>query len=86
MEKCLAQEAFFAHLRCDCILETIISVDTHVQRACAVAVEKGEKAECVYLDNSIIICSNKHSALGGYRFVISKPDIFMPFEELFCQV
>lgn len=82
MGKSLEPEALFAHLRCDGIIRNhfstlpIATVDTHLQSVCAMAVGKGEKAECVYLNDSIITHSNKHSTLGGYRFVISNPNIF----------
>ena len=36
---------------------------------------RGERAGCVYLNDSIITRSNKHSTLGGYRFVISNPNV-----------
>eukprot|EP00069_Balaena_mysticetus_P006817 bmy_18796T0 len=46
---------------------TIATVDTRLQSVCAMAVGKEKKAKCVYLNDSIITCSNKHSTLGGYR-------------------
>lgn len=35
----------------------------------------GERAACAYLNDGIVTRPNKHSTLGGYRFVVSNPNV-----------
>lgn len=81
MGKLIGREAVFAHLQSDCITQTTFQHSplllwTLVCRASkAPATGRGETAECVYLNHSIITRSNKHRTLGEDRFVISNPNV-----------
>lgn len=77
----VGREAVFAHPGSDCITQTAFQHSpllpwTLVCRASkAPATGRGETAERVYLNLSIIPRSNKHRTLGGDRFVISNPNV-----------